>query len=436
MTKRVLIISVAILIALGSLIPLFIEMADFFDPINNIKRLFSLLAFVFMLYQIILTSRIPLLESSFAQDKMIQVHRILGIVSWVFLIAHGFLHIYGLISLYGVFELYLPLDLPVLNGIITLGILSILALGALARRAIQMKYDTWLLFHRITHFVFISGFIHALALGRTVNSSTAYMIFWYCLGGIYLLCLGYRIRKYLIAKRHPYLLKEKTRQSHDTYSYKLSGPEMDFVPGQFMYVSVALNGKKWERHPFTISGVPFTHELEFTSKAIGDFTQDIQDLEPGTEFRLDGPYGLFTHTKIKLESPLVFLAGGVGITPFLSMLRFMKEHDPHRTVVLIWGNKSDADVLFSKELEEIQAAMPNFSWINVFSDTTANGNKQSTIPIRTGYLDRSIFEEFLSNDKEYHYFICGPAIMQKFVMTELKAIGVSKKRIELEKFLF
>ena len=106
-----------------------------------------------------------------------------------------------------------------------------------------------------------------------------------------------------------------------------------FVPGQFALIYIeAKDG--WHRHPFTIASAPAERILRVTVKALGDYTSRLRELlEPGMPAVVGGPHGRFNHAKGAPDQ--VWIAGGVGIAPFLSWMRALDEHPPPGRVDLL-----------------------------------------------------------------------------------------------------
>jgi ferredoxin-NADP reductase len=122
------------------------------------------------------------------------------------------------------------------------------------------------------------------------------------------------------------------------------------------------------------------------------------------------------------------VAGGVGVTPMLSMLRYMSDTGDARKTTLVWSNKTEADILCRDELEAIEAKLPNVTVHHVLT-------RQRDFEGRTGHLDRPMLEDLLSGcSREAAVFVCGPPPMMDAVYKALKRIGFRVHLVHTESF--
>ena len=128
------------------------------------------------------------------------------------------------------------------------------------------------------------------------------------------------------------------------------------LPGQFHFITLYRQGLPIEEHPFTISSGPAADgSLASTIKESGDFTRTIMKTAVGDRVGVRGSFVRFSHVLHPDEDDLVFIAGGVGITPLMSMLRYMRDRGEHRRVLLIYANRDPSAIVFHDELEAIEA---------------------------------------------------------------------------------
>ena len=145
------------------------------------------------------------------------------------------------------------------------------------------------------------------------------------------------------------------RENDDINTVYLEGVAEQFAgrkAGQFLSVSMPV-ADGWSRmHPFTISSAPEEPLLSLTIRKQGEFTSVLPDLKPGTPLKCMGPLGVFCQD-IDSKPFIVMIAGGVGVTPFLSVLRHFRNTEAGNKVKLFWVNKIIADVFCVDEINEM-----------------------------------------------------------------------------------
>lgn len=236
------------------------------------------------------------------------------------------------------------------------------------------------------------------------------------------------------------------KESSDTTSIFFSGPDMERFkkrkPGQFASIRIFRDGGWSEPHPFTLSCAPGEDALRMTIKKAGAFTSAIPDIAPGTPIQCSGPFGQFCRD-IDSRKEIVMIAGGVGITPFLSVLRHFKETGADNEVLLFWVNKTPEDAFAARELEDFTKDL-KLHVVHVFSrvgpgeqlpaPVFADGRKGRTSH-EYGHFDQA---KLLRHMGSAHpsFYLCGPPAMQQSVLDELSRCGVEPGMVEKEAFVF
>ena len=236
----------------------------------------------------------------------------------------------------------------------------------------------------------------------------------------------YKIWNRVQVRRHPFEVDEVSRETHDTWSLHFEGKHIDYKPGQFMAIRLIRDGKVSEAHPFTISSSPTMNGLSITVKSVGDFTSTIGETKTSDRAYIDAPYGAFSFLDHDARD-LVFIAGGIGITPFMSMLRYMYDRKLERNIVLMWGNKAERDIPFREELEKMAGEMPSLNVVHIMS-------RQDDWPGEKGYMDKGKLKKYISNFESSQVFLCGPPVMMTKIVEMLRDLGVSKRRMHYERF--
>ena len=149
-------------------------------------------------------------------------------------------------------------------------------------------------------------------------------------------------------------------------------------------------------------------------------------LDAGDYALIDAPYGRFSFLHFPAADYL-FIAGGIGITPFMSMLRYMRDNRITKKVLLLWGNRTEQDIVFGAELTQMAQTLTDLQVVHVMSNSS-NQNGEN------GFIDAALIKKYGGNFSGKEIFICGPPIMMKLVLKALKSLKVRKKQIHFERF--
>jgi predicted ferric reductase len=202
-----------------------------------------------------------------------------------------------------------------------------------------------------------------------------------------------------------------------------------YMPGQFSFLTFFSNHISEEEHPFSITSAPTRNAyLEFVVRTTGDWTSKLNNLKPGDRVLVDGPYGMFSYLQIFGKKEIVMIAGGIGITPMLSMLRYMAENNDQPKITLIWSNQTRKHIIFPDEFQSLAAQLKSLRIEHVLTrDPEYKGEK--------GRLDRPRLKRLLLNcSRSAAIFVCGPNLMMKEVHHSLISAGFPRHLIFMERF--
>ena len=229
-------------------------------------------------------------------------------------------------------------------------------------------------------------------------------------------------------------------ENHDTTSLYLEGYDERLAnrrAGQWASIRVLREDGWSEPHPFTISCAPQDEILRFTIKKAGLFTSSIPELKPGTPMRVEGPFGVFCRD-IEKRQESAMIAGGVGITPFLSVLRYFSTIRAKNRVTLFWTNKTIEDVFAADELKDMTRDL-NLTIIHTISrEQEVEKYVQAEYPhvfYVPGYVTREVLQKHLDFPRS-SFYVCGPPRMQESAVKELEACGVDPESVERENFSY
>jgi predicted ferric reductase len=242
------------------------------------------------------------------------------------------------------------------------------------------------------------------------------------------------VAKPLFMLRRPYRVVEVRRERGDTCTLVMR-PEghggFRFAPGQFGWLTLWASPFRITGHPFSFSSSAAVADgrVEMTIRNLGDFTARIPSVMVGERVYLDGPYGAFTIDRNPADMH-VLIAGGVGITPMMSILRTLADRGDQRPVTLLYGSKDWESITFREELEALERRL-NLTVVHVLAQPPENWTGER------GFIDAALFERHLPAPyAEHEYFICGPNPMMDAIEKALGELGVPLAKYHSERYSF
>lgn len=195
-----------------------------------------------------------------------------------------------------------------------------------------------------------------------------------------------------------------------------------FTPGQATEVALNKEGWKEEERPFTFTSLPEDDHLEFTIKIYDDHdgvTAQIGTLTKNDELQIGDAWGA-----IEYKGPGVFIAGGAGVTPFISVLRDLRKKEELEGNKLIFSNKTEKDIILEDEFR----SMLGDDFINVITDEKPRGEHH----FLDGHMDRSFLQDQI-NDLQQSFYVCGPPDFNDAMLGYLKELGAKPDALIFEK---
>lgn len=224
-------------------------------------------------------------------------------------------------------------------------------------------------------------------------------------------------------------IKEIIPRTYNVTSFRFPRPEtFSYKPGQFLFVTIrAEGGKELSKH-FSFSSSPTEAEhIEFTKKlSDSEFSTALKTLKEGDWARIDAPYGKFTfegeHEKIGL------LGGGIGITPFMSICRYCTDKRLSTRITLLYGNRSESDIVFRKEFEAMQEQNANLKVVHILNAPSSEWKGA------TGFINTELIKKEIPAYKETVFYTCGPPAMVEAMEQLTDALGLPKAQLNREYF--
>lgn len=209
--------------------------------------------------------------------------------------------------------------------------------------------------------------------------------------------------------------------THNVKSLKVEKPKgYSFIPGQATDVAINKPDFVDQKRSFTFTALNDWDHLEFTIKIYNDHngvTKEIGKLNVGEELIIDDPWGA-----INYKGEGTFIAGGAGVTPFIAILRDLKNKNELKSNKLIFANKTSKDIILKNEFERLLGN----NFINILSD-------EKTDQYKFGFITKEFLQSVLNNLDQFFY-LCGPDPMIELVEKILGELNVDKNSIVKEKF--
>lgn len=412
-----------------------------FTFFSMVGRIAGLVGMVLYSINFILSTRLKFLEHLFGGlNRVYLAHHTVGGLALVVLLAHpialSFRYVPNQMREAAEFllpDVSAPIDWAVNYGFVAFtGMVFLLILTFF----VKLPYQLWLFTHKFLGLAFLFGGLHVMLIPSDTSSDT--FMRWYILGMAVIGIAAFTYRTLLsriFVRREEYIVKRVENPADKVVHIVLQPSQkiISYQPGQFIFISFKQDGISSEAHPFSISSAPSTDfrdpdsiELTVTVKALGDYTSKLMKLKPGTVAQVEGAFGRFTNTRYP-EPKQIWIAGGIGVTPFLSMAKSLVKQQKKRKqtyeihmfyVVRNLSELVEHDIL--QQLADVKGL--KFHYYTYISD----------------YQKRMISADYISNAvgglEKSDIFICGPPPMMTSMKHQFIDFQVKKRKIHTEEF--
>lgn len=377
------------------------------DPLYEAGSSLGFYAALLFALNFILATRWHWMERLFGgASRVYALHAFAGKTALTFVVLHtGALMVQALPN-WSLFATYL---LPGRDWAYTFGMVGTFGLLILVAMTIwiKMPYRSWLKTHKLMIIPFLGGTVHAIML-----QGDWYMILTVAVGSY-----AWFDGVFLQPRRGVRVEVQSARTLGDVRELVLSGKTpFPAEPGKFVLLRLGD-----QRHPFSISGIDAQGGVRLSIKMSGPFTRDLAKIGVGTEAILHGPYGHFGEEILGAAEPQIWIAGGIGITPFLSALQALSKARPDQRVHLIWSIRSQDQAIYRDEIESVMAAMPNGRF--TIHDSGEQGKLTAVGALRSALKAEKVF-------------LCGPGAMTNNLAAQFQAAGLRGEQIVSERFEF
>ncbi len=405
------------------------------SPALHLGLISSLIAFPILALQPVLSARLQWLDRLFGLDRVYRFHKAMAIAGGVLVLLHPLM----LALDFGDFSLLTGFDWPwpILLGKLGMMVLVVLVLSSLLYAIIRLSYERWRSLHNLAALALLAaGFVHAWVAGRDLMLPPVQVLF---AGLLAVGAAAYAAHKLIRpARRRSFTVNGLRHETSNVWTVTLApgagSAPLSSLPGQFQFIAVdrrLAGGRRLEEHPFTIASSGCGGEPhESTIKESGDFTGALKEVRSGDRVLVQGPFGRFSYVLNPDERDFVFIAGGIGITPLMSMLRHMRSVGSEARVLLLYANRTENDIVFKDELDAIAGeGKPRLEVVHVL-ERPPEGWRGETGRV-SGEMIRRRLDGTLT---ERAFYVCGPPPMMKAVLGSLRRLGVPRSRLHAERF--
>ena len=402
------------------------DVRDFPTALVGAGRVTGLLGAYVALVQLVLLSRLPVLERMAGLDRRVAWHRAAAMACLGLLCAHAVLTTVG----YALGDrLGLPAEIGrlvsgypgVITAVAALALLIAVAATSAGRLRRRLRYETWHFTHLYAYVAVALAYSHQLATGSDFVGAPGARLYWTCLYGLTAASLlaGRLGVPAMRAFRHRLRVVRVLAQGPAVTSIEIGGRRLDRLgarSGQFFTWRFLTREHWWEAHPFSLSAAPDGRRLRITVKALGDFSSRLSAIPLGTRVIAEGPFGAFTAAG-RRHSRVALIAGGVGITPIRALLEDMPGAPGE--IVVVYRAARAADLILRDELDDLAARRGAEIHYMVGASRALSGDElRALVP---DIADRDVY-------------VCGPPEMTRATRASLRSFGVPGRQITLESF--
>jgi predicted ferric reductase len=363
-------------------------------------------------------------------ERMYSVHRLNGEIAFTLLLAHVVL----ILASRATISTSTALDLlrPGAGWTVFAGVLAFsgMVVAIVLTLFVRIGHEFFVYVQRSFGVVFLGATYHVFTTNGALGDSAALNVYMASLATVGIAAWGYRsLLGNLLVRRLKYRVAAVNRLDEFVTEVVMEPRErpLSFKPGQFLFVNFREPFSEQfplflrnQFHPFSITSTPDERTLRITVKAVGDYTRALRALEPGAEAVVEGPYGAFSSSDLP-NGRQIWIAGGIGVTPFLSMARSLNGKAPD--VDFYYCVEHVPEAHFLDELRAIEGTRQDFRVTLVPRDTDG---------FLTGERLAREHEDLGSAD----VLVCGPPAMIDSLRPQLAVQGVERERFHAEEFGF
>lgn len=387
--------------------------------IMYLAKILGVFGFTAFTLALLLAIRVPLQEKIFGDlGHSYRIHQLIGTSALIALLLHPLLLAwsYAQFSITSAFQLLLPIgEAAKIFG--TIG-LTIMTICIIITYYIRLPYHIWKITHKFLSLAFLFGALHSILINGDIQTMPFLQLIFFIFLTIGVLAILYRVLfNKLFVQRTPYVVTT-VRTINETFVDVTLTPTAHSIPikaGQFAYVTYMSNGVKAEEHPFTIAGANADGTIRFITKKLGDFTNTLSNIVIGDEAFIEGPFGNFSFKNGGKTQ--CWIAGGIGITPFLSFA----DHLPaNYRATLFYAIRDESENAVVSDIARLSKEKPNLAII------VWNSKEKGFLTATSALAGFNLATADV--------FLCGPGPMMTALRTQLDVLRIPHHHIHQEKF--
>ncbi|MCU0311301.1 MAG: ferric reductase-like transmembrane domain-containing protein [Acidimicrobiales bacterium] len=397
--------------------------------LTELSAAFGFVGLALMGLEFALIARFKQVAAPFGTDALLQFHRQMGLVGLALILGHV-----AISADWGMVATFWTADTPWRVRFGLLAVVALLALVAISvwRTELRIRYEIWHVAHGVLAVVAVTAAVVHVVLVDFYLDVAWKRALWFVMAATFLGLLGWvRLVKPLVLRHRPWVVTDVRHERGRTATLTMR-PDghagFGFEPGQFAWIVVGGSPFSVTQHPFSFSSsAEDPGQVSVSIKALGDFTSTVGDTAVGTRVYVDGPHGVFSLDRYE-GAGFAFVAGGVGITPTMSMLRTLADRGDVRPVVVFVGGGRWDDLTFREEIEELEQRL-DLTVVWVLTDPPEGWAGES------GFITAEVLDRHLPRARaRFQYFVCGPNPMMDAMEDALLALSIAPERIHTERF--
>jgi predicted ferric reductase len=382
-----------------------------------------------MVLMVVLVVRLPWLERSVGQDRLVQWHR--WIAPWaivligvhILLVTLGYARLAKSGAWHQLWQ-FLTSYADILAAAVAFGLLLMGGITSIRMARSRMKYETWWIVHLYLYLALGLAFAHQIVTGGSFIGHPLTRAVWITVwAAAAAMVVVFRVLVPVVRSlRHQLRVVAVTKEAPGVVSVICSGRQISWLAvsgGQFFQWRFMTRELWWHSHPYSLSALPRAPYVRVTAKGIGDQSRALAHLKPGTRVFIEGPYGAFTR-HARRSDRVALIGAGVGITPLRALL---EDLPPSVNVVVVVRASRPEDIVHRQEIAELVRRRKG-----EFHEVVG--------PRHQVRLGASTLRQLIPDIARRDVYVCGPEGFNQLVVSAASRLGVPTGSVHEERFSF